>query len=171
MDERDWAALSSTWRSSGLPEPDAERLGSLIRAKRQRLGWAHGFDCAAAAALLAYAFWLGAGLGAALAGLTVGVWALVTWNRRDLWQPPTASVREQLRWYRRRCRRQRRTIVIAWAVFAATSALVWTSAAFASAFLGAFAVALGAWSAWYGRALRTELARIAALEQEFSTHL
>lgn len=185
---RDWDALTAAWQSSRLPQPDADWLRARVRGKRRRMLWAHLLDSIGAVLLIAFAAWLGvrapepwiAGWAAVVGVFTLLVLGVVTWNRRDLWQPAATTVRGHLNWCRRRCRRQLRTIAIAWLVFAATTGLVVAALgfsghvldegriAFMAGFLALFAAGLGLWSAWYARALRRELARIERLAREFA---
>lgn len=185
--DRDWTELAATWQSARLPQSDADWLRARIGIKRRRVFWSHVADSGAAALLIGIATWVGWNAsdpwlqlwaGTVLA-LTVAVFALVTWNRRDLWHPAADSVRDHLVWCRRRCRRQLATIRLAWLVYVVMALvhlllvrfhpvapegadLVWTAA-----FLGAFAAGLAVWSAWYGRAVRRELMRLDGLRTEY----
>lgn len=181
-----WTELAAEWRSTRLPHADAEGLRSRVRVKRRRVALAHALDSVAGLLLVGVSGWIGwhthdpwkQAWAVTVLVLTGVVFAIVTWNRRDLWRQATGSVREHLEWCRHRCRRQLTTIRLAWGIYALTvvadAALLWahpapprgTDVAWILALLALFAAGLAAWSVWYGRGVRAELRRLDRLRRD-----
>ena len=184
--ERDWEDLAAAWRATRLPAADVDWLRRRVAAKRRRLLGAHLLDTTWAVALISLLGWFAwrspepwaLAWAATGAVFTLLVLAVVTWNRRDLWRPAAASVGAHLTWSLRRCRRQLRTIRLAWGVYAGAVVLVAAllglrgrplsalDIAFVAGYLLLFAAVQGAWSAWYRRRVRREMARLVELRDE-----
>lgn len=185
--ETSWQGLATAWRATDLQPADPAALGERIRNQRTRTALAHAFDVAGAVALIVALAWFAwrspdswtLAFAAIQLAVVAAVVAATTWNRRDLWQPAADSVRGHLAWSIRRCRRQLRTVRIAWVLYAVQAVAVPLLVAlhpragidagriaFTLAFLVAFALVLAAWSRWYARRVQRDLAGLLALQAE-----
>lgn len=189
--DKDWDQLARQWQATELPESDVDWLQANLRRKRRGLFLANLLDVAGTVAILIFVGWMlgpqpqGEDLGLLLVVIVmlVVVWILVLWNRRDGWRAQTDDMRENLVWNLERCRRQRRSIVFAWAVFAAQLLIAgayllfvsgpaspgryWISALIVAAFL----VGMVAWSWWYDRRISREELLLRELQKNFNGDL
>lgn len=186
--DKDWDQLARQWQETELPEADVNWLQANVRRKRRGLFLANLLDAVGTVAVLVFVAWIigpkpgGEDLGLLLAVIVMLaiVWALTLWNRRDGWRTQVDDLRESLAWNLERCRRQRRSIVFAWAVFVAQLVIVavylrlfsepaspgqyWNAALLVSG----FSIGMVVWSWLYARRISKEEQRLRELQKNFN---
>lgn len=112
---------------------------------------------------------------------TAAVWAFTLWNRRGVWEPYGETTVDFVALLRVRAQRRIRSawfsqvvIVIAALVVSREIATAWRVGAVSTVDLvwiglGAYSVAVIAWSVWYRRRARREIRELDAITQELAT--
>lgn len=186
--DKDWDQLARQWQETELPEADVNWLQANVRRKRRGLFLANLLDAVGTVAVLVFVAWIigpqpgGEDLGLLLAVIVMLaiVWALTLWNRRDAWQAQADDLRESLAWNLERCRRQRRSIVLAWAIFAVQLVIVAVYLQLfsepaspgqyrnAALLVSGFSIGMVVWSWLYARRISKEELRLRELQKNFN---
>jgi hypothetical protein len=175
--DSEWQVLSDLWTSES--EDDASRLMQLVRRSRLRLGVGQTAEALVLAALGILTFvlvqrgltpfsklWL-----ATAWSFAVIASALSLWNQRGMWEPLGAGTAEYLRVFREHCRRQRRNVRLAVALFIGEVIVIlaelWVLGRLSSTavlILAALGALLGTWALATERRVRRELEKAAAFD-------
>ncbi|HEX5758905.1 MAG TPA: hypothetical protein VF121_06885 [Thermoanaerobaculia bacterium] len=188
-DEREWEALAEAW-SAAAPEAASTALEAasaplarIVRRHRVRLVAAAASEAGVLLGAAALSAWvLRDGLAGWEAAWLATLWAFAAiaagfawWNRRGTWAPIGGGVAEYARLTRLRCRRQRRSIRFALALFAAEAAAVVALLAgfdrltpVSGALLALSAAAVAAWCFATERRVARELAAVEEFERDAS---